>query len=275
MKPCVTVSLVPEARGGPFIYWDDLTTACEQAARLGFAAIEIFPPSPDAIDAGELHSLLKKNHLALAALGTGGGWVRQKLTLTHSSSEIRERALRFISEMIDFAAPFGAAVIVGSLQGRWEGEVSRSQALDYLGAGLARLADIGAARNVTVLYEHLNRYETNLFNRIEDVLPFIRPFGSRIQILADLFHMNIEEASIPDAIRLAGEHIGHVHFADSNRRPAGLGHTDFAPIFAALRHIGYNGYISAEALAYPDSGAAAKQTIEAFHQFTMLQTPLK
>lgn len=275
MKPCVTVSLVPEARGGPFIYWDDLPVACERAAHLGYAAVEVFPPAPNAIDARELHSLLKKNHLALATLGTGGGWVRQKLTLTNASSEIRERALAFVTEMIDVAAPFGAAVIIGSMQGRWEGEVTRSKALDYLGAALNRLADIGAARNVTILYEHLNRYETNLLNRVEDVLPFIRPFGSRIKILADLFHMNIEEASIPDAIRLAGEHIGHVHFADSNRRPAGLGHTDFRPIFTALREIGYNSYISAEAFAYPDSDAAAKQTIEAFHRFTMLENPLK
>lgn len=274
MKPCVTVSLVPEARGGPFIFWDDLAAACEAADRLGYAAIEVFPPAPSGFNAHELHSLLRKHHLALATLGTGGGWVREKLTLTSASSEVRERAIRFISEMIQVAAPFGAAVIIGSMQGRWEGEVSRSKALDFLGTALTRLSDIGAAHKVTILYEHLNRYETNLLNRVEDVLPFIRPFGSHVKILADLFHMSIEETSISDAIRLSGEHLGHVHFVDSNRRPAGLGHTEFRSIFAALREIGYNGYISAEAFAFPDSEAAARQTIEAFHKYTILDNPL-
>ena len=266
MKPAVTVSFVPEARGGPFIFWDDLPAACQKAASLGYAAIEIFPPAPSALDATELLALLRDNRLSLATLGTGGGWLRQKLTLTSANPDVRARALTFIKEMIDAAAPFGATVIVGSMQGRAEGEVSRSDALNYLGEALTKLADHAQRQNVTILYEHLNRYETNLLNRIEEVVPFVKPFNGRVKILADLFHMSIEEASIPDAIRAAGHLIGHLHFADSNRRPAGLGHTDFAPIFAALREIRYNGYVSAEAFPYPDSDAAARQTIESFRK---------
>jgi sugar phosphate isomerase/epimerase len=268
MKPCVTVSLVPEARGGPFIFWDDLPAACEKAAQLGYAAIEIFPPAPTALNQEVLSSLLKKHRLALATLGTGGGWLRHKLTLTSASAEIRQRARDFIAEMIDVAAPFGAAVIIGSMQGKWEGAVTRSEALNHLGQALTELSDLAAAKKVTLLYEHLNRYETNLLNRVEEVLPFIKPFNGRVKILADLFHMSIEEASISEAIRSAGDLIGHVHFADSNRRPAGLGHTDFRAIFAALREIGYTGYISAEAFPWPDSDAAAKQTIQTFHKYS-------
>ena len=264
MKPCVTVSLVPEARGGPFIFWDDLATAAEKAARFGFAAIEVFPPAAAAVNRDELSALLAKHKLGVAAFGTGGGWLRHKLTLTSNSAEIRERARTFIAEMIDLAASFGAAVIVGSMQGKAEGDVSRSQGLDYLGEALTALAEIAETCKVTLLYEHLNRYETNLLNRVEDVLPFIKPFKGQVKILADLFHMSIEEASIPKALREASEFVGHVHLADSNRRPAGLGHTDFPPIFTALRDIGYKGYVSAEAFPFPDSDAAAKQTIEAF-----------
>ena len=182
-------------------------------------------------------------------------------------SAVREKAVAFIKEMIDVAAPFGAAVIVGSMQGRAEGEVSRSEALNYLGEAVTKLADHAHQRNVVLLYEHLNRYETNLMNRIEDVVPFIKPFGGRVKILADLFHMSIEEASIPDAIRAGGDLIGHIHFADSNRRPAGLGHTDFDSIFRALRDVHYTGYVSAEAFPFPDSDSAARQTIESFRKF--------
>jgi sugar phosphate isomerase/epimerase len=267
MKPAVTLSLVPEARGGPFIYWDDLAGGIRKAADLGYAAIEVFPPDARAFDAIELQRLLKDHRLALATLGTGGGWIRQKLTLTAANAEIRKRATEFIHAMIHAAAPFGAAVIIGSMQGRAEEEVNRSDALNYLGEALNHLADVAHRHSVTLLYEHLNRYETNLLNRVEDVVPFVKPFNGRVKILADLFHMSIEEASIPDAIRLGGQLIGHVHFADSNRRPAGLGHTDFLAIFTALREMGYAGYVSAEAFPYPDSDAAARQTIEAFRKF--------
>ena len=79
--------------------------------------------------------------------------------------------------------------------------------------------------------------------------------------------MNIEEPDLAAAIRAGGTHIGHVHLADSNRRPAGHGHTDFAPIATALREIGYDGYVSAEAFPYPDSHAAARATIDVFNRF--------
>ena len=268
MKPCVTVSLVSEARGGPFIFWDDLKVACEKAVQLGYAAVEIFPRAASEIRVEEVRRLLKEHKLAVAAFGTGGGWVRHKLSLTSADPEIRARARAFVTEMIELAGKFGAAVIVGSMQGKWDAEVSRSKALNYLGEALTDLADVAHSKGVTLLYEHLNRYETNLLNRVEDVIPFVKPFNGRVKILADLFHMSIEEASIPDAIRMGGELIGHVHFADSNRRPAGYGHTDFPPVFDALREIGYEGYVSAEAFSYPDAESAARQTLEKFREFS-------
>jgi len=266
MKPCVTVSLVGEARGGPFIFWDDLAGACASAQELGFAAIELFPPSAAAVDQPLLRELLAKHQLRLASLGTGAGWVKHKLTLTSNHPETRNRALDFIKRMMDVAANFEAAVIVGSMQGRFDQEVSRSAALNHLGAALTSLADYAKEKKVVLLYEHLNRYETNLLNRIEEVVPFLAPFNGRVKILADLFHMGIEEANLADALRLGGSLIGHVHLADSNRRPAGLGHTDFSPIFKALREISYEGFVSAEALPYPDSFTAARLTIEAFRK---------
>jgi sugar phosphate isomerase/epimerase len=264
MRPCVTVSLVPEARGGPFIFWDDLPLACRKARELGFAAIEVFPSSFEASLAAQLREDL--NGLALATVGTGGGWVKHKLTLTSHDAETRARARTFIRGAIDFAESFDAAVIIGSMQGRAEGSVSRTDALNLLGEALVELSDYARPRDVTILYEHLNRYETNLLNRVEDVLPFIRSTGENVKILADLFHMSIEEANVADALRLGAERIGHVHLADSNRRPAGLGHTDFAPIFRALREIGYKGYVSAEAFPFPDSESAAVQTMKAFRR---------
>ena len=67
--------------------------------------------------------------------------------------------------------------------------------------------------------------------------------------MGDTFHMNIEEASIPDALRSARGLLNHVHLADSNRAVAGRGHTDFRPILQALLDINYDGYLSFEVMA--------------------------
>ena len=116
--------------------------------------------------------------------------------------------------------------------------------------------------------EPLNRYETNLLNRTAEAVEFLGTLRTRnVKLLADLFHMNLEEASIPDALRAGGPHIGHVHFADSNRRAIGLGHTEVAPIADALRAIGYSGYLSAEILPLPDFETAARQTIASYRQW--------
>ena len=50
VKVSVTVCLIPEAKGGPFVLWDDLPAAVRTAAELGFDAVELFPPEPDALD---------------------------------------------------------------------------------------------------------------------------------------------------------------------------------------------------------------------------------
>src|SRR5690349_14939595 len=108
MRAAVTVSLVPEARGGPFVFWDDLPAACREAAALGFAGVELFPPGPDAVGPTDLRRILGDNGLSLAAVGTGAGWVKHALTLTAADPATRDRAREFVRAVIDFAAGFKA-----------------------------------------------------------------------------------------------------------------------------------------------------------------------
>ena len=219
MRSAVTVSLVSEARGGPFVFWDGLEDACRRAAELGFEAVEIFPPSADAIDVEAVHALVTRHGLNVAAIGTGGGWVRHKLTLTHADPVIREQARRFVRAIIDRAGALKAPAIIGSMQGRWEGTVTREQALGWLADALEELGEHALRHGVPLLIEPLNRYESNLLNRIGDTATWLRTLRtSNVRILADLFHMNIEEADLTRAFEDAGSLVGHVHFADSNRR---------------------------------------------------------
>ncbi len=270
MKSAITVSLVPQAKGGPFVFWNGLADAFENTAALGFDAIEIFPPNDDAIEIETIRGLCAQHSLGVAAIGTGGGWVANKWTLTHADADVRHHAREFIRGIIDRASALGAPAILGSMQGRWEGEVSREQALTWLGDSLRDLGAYAAARGQVFLYEPLNRYETNLFNRTADACAWLQNSGAgtNVRILADLFHMNIEETDIAATLRAAGSMIGHVHFADSNRHAVGFGHTAISPIIDALRSTGYAGYLSAEILPLPDSTTAARQTIDSFRRVT-------
>lgn len=266
-KSAVTVSLVTEAKGGPFVFWENLPAACQKAAELGFDAIELFAPGPDAVSQSELATLLKTHQLGLAAVGTGAGWVKHKLTLTSPDAAIRERAQDFIRSMIDFGGVHGAPAIIGSMQGRWGEGVSREQAIGWLKEGLNSLGEYARRHQVPLIYEPLNRYETNLVNTVASGVDLMESLETdNVRLLADLFHMNIEESDLAAALRAGGRWIGHIHFVDSNRRPAGFGHMNYAPILASLLSISYEGYLSAEALPWPDSNAAAEQTIREFRR---------
>jgi sugar phosphate isomerase/epimerase len=74
--------------------------------------------------------------------------------------------------------------------------------------------------------------------------------------------MNVEEASIEDSIRVAGDRIFHFHVADSNRWHPGAGHLDFGRILAALDATGYRGFVSGEFLPMPDADTAAHRGID-------------
>jgi sugar phosphate isomerase/epimerase len=268
IKSCVTISLVPSLAGGPWIYWDDPQISIPKAKQLGFDAVELFTASADAVDSDTLFKLLDNNAMALAAVGTGAGKVLHGLHLTSPDKDIRRKARAFIAQMIEFGARFGAPAIIGSMQGRIEQGVERHKALDWLIEGLDQLGAKAADNGVDLVFEPLNRYETDMVNTLTDGIELIKSLQCKnVLLLADLFHMNIEEASIAEAIRGAGDHVGHVHFVDSNRRPAGMGHIDLAAAADALSEIGFKGYASAEAFAYPDPDSAAAQTMAAFKEF--------
>ena len=267
IRSAVTISVVEQARGGPFVFWDGIVDGCTRAAELGFDAVEIFSPSPEALAAINLQKVLDEHHLGLAAVGTGGGMVIHGLTLCDSDASRRGAATDFVRSIIDMGASLGAPAIIGSIQGQWGGELDRETGLDLLREGLDELGTHAQQQGVPLIYEPLNRYETNLINTIADGVALIDSLCTdNVRLLADLFHMNIEEVDIADALRSGGSHIGHVHFVDSNRRAAGMGHMAYEPIAAALAKIGYDGYVSAEVFALPTSQAAARQTIASFHK---------
>lgn len=261
-KTAVTICRVPEMAAGPFVFHDELEVAFAKAAACGFDAVELFFAGPDQVPVEEIRKLCEQFGLGVAAVGSGAGMVKHGLSLTDSSPEKRQAALDFILRMVEFGGRLGAPCILGSMQGRWGGEVSREQALEFLAAALTVIDKAAAEAGVPFIYEPLNRYETNLFNRLEPAAEFLNSYRfQHVVLLADLFHMNIEEADPAAALVAAGSRVGHVHWADSNRLAMGSGHTLSGPIAEALRQISYQGFISAEIFTNGDPEAAARQTL--------------
>ena len=113
--------------------------------------------------------------------------------------------------------------------------------------GLEELGEHAENEGTLVLLEPLNRYEDHMLNRLEEGVELSKAVGrDSVRVMGDLFHMNIEEVDMAEAIRRADGYLAHVHLADSNRAHPGAGHMDFAPAFGALREIGFDGYLAME-----------------------------
>lgn len=166
----------------------------------------------------------------------------------------REAAKATIRERLALAGRLGA---VGVLVVPQFGRVPALPDLSPLASGaqlergllLAQLRELApAAREagVSLFLEPLNRYEAYIVNRLEQGSAIAAEVGPEVGVMADFFHMGIEEADIPASIRANAPHLVYVHVADSNRLQPGRGHLDFRPGFRALKEIGYDGVLAIE-----------------------------
>jgi sugar phosphate isomerase/epimerase len=67
-----------------------------------------------------------------------------------------------------------------------------------------------------------------------------------VKMMADFFHMSIEEADVSESLEQAIDYIVHIHLADSNRLLPGYGHTNFKPGFNILSKAGYKKFMALE-----------------------------
>jgi sugar phosphate isomerase/epimerase len=113
--------------------------------------------------------------------------------------------------------------------------------------GLSAMGAHAERTGAVLLLEPLNRYEDHMVNTVAQAAELVREAGSPgVRVLADTYHMNIEEDDPCAALRAAGDLLGAVHASDSNRHQPGTGHVPFPAIVRTLREMGFDGVLSVE-----------------------------
>jgi len=169
---------------------------------------------------------------------------------------------------VDVAARFKAMVNMGRVRGFIaEGETARI-AEGHFAEAVREIAAYARPKGVDLILEPVNRYEINFINSVDEGVALLERLAiPGLKLMPDVFHMNIEDASIEGTLKKHIAHIAYVHFADSNRLAPGWGHLDFGAIVGALNEAGYTGWTSVEILPKPDPDAAARQAIRHLRQF--------
>jgi sugar phosphate isomerase/epimerase len=142
--------------------------------------------------------------------------------------------------------------------GKRSAEEDRKVLLECLG----QLGDHAESAGVTVLFEPLNRYEDHMCNTLAEGVSIVKELDHpSVALMADLFHMGIEEASSSAALEDSFTFVKHIHVADSNRYEPGQGQTDFKTIFATLRRLRYGGYMAFECMLKYDAEDALPRSV--------------
>ncbi len=242
-----------------FIWISEWTTdsgnhAIAEAGETGFDFLEIPLLRPDLFDA-DSHR---------AALARAGIEATASLVLPRDAHlpAAPERARAFLREALEQVERLGARYLggcigysLGTLTGSPPTPDERQAVVEVLG----ELAEDAAGRGITLALEACNRYETYLYNTLEDVRETILAIGAdNLKLHADTYHMNIEEEGFYRPLVTTADVLDYIHMSESHRGLVGTGTVNWEQVWRGLVDANFSGKLVLESFAAinPDLAAA-------------------
>ena len=232
---------------------------CEFARGLGYEGLEVAPFT--LADSAEQVTPQRRRELRAAAEARGVEvlglhWLLVKppgLYITHPDAAVRRRTSEYFRQLVNLCADLGGKVmVIGSPKQRnLMPGVSRQQAMAFAEEVFRPVLDPAAKRGVTLAFEPLGPAETDFVNTAAEAIELIRRLDHpAFRLNLDVKAMSSEPTPIPDVIRASKEFVAHVQVNDPNLLGPGMGEVKYEPIVAALREIGYDGWLSVEAFDF-------------------------
>jgi len=232
---------------------EDLEKSIQRLARYKYDAIELEgEPDNEKYEPKKVKTILKKYGLEVSSIAGMYLWKEGiKRDLASSDKKIREQTIEYLFRCINYARLIGAklVIVVPAAVSKLAPSLSKKEDWKNSVKAVQKVAKYAEKKDILLAIEPINRYETYLVNSIQDALCYAREVNStHVKIMADTFHMNIEERDIPETIRIAGSNLINVHIADSNRCSVGRGHINFKALIKALKEINYQYALTLEPL---------------------------
>ncbi len=243
---------------GPLLFPGQFDTALTELAKLKYTGIELSLRTCNDISQNKLFTELKRNGLQLLSIATGQSYIDDGYSLFATDKDKREKAVKRIKEFIHLASNTGASVILGGIRGNIE-TLDNSKLYNNGIDAIKECLETAEQKHVLLLLEAVNRYETNVFNSVTEAAEAVISLGSDyIKVLADTYHMNIEEVSMTTVLEKYSDYIGAIHLADNNRLAPGMGHIDFGSIIEVANRLPFLKYLGVEVLPKPASSICAE-----------------
>lgn len=243
-------------------YQGSLEKSFGDLAGLGYDGVELMTLNPGELNWEEVKAAAEKNGLSVVLVCTGEIFGQLGLSYTDPKEEIRREAIRRSKDIIDFASFLGANINIGRVRGQYCSALTREETEGLAVEAFRELADYGAPRNVAIALETVTIMQTNFINTLEEGAAMAdRVDRPNFRLMMDVFHLNLEEKNLYEAIRRYSPYNIHVHLSDNNRRYPGHCGLDFEKILTTFRECGYDGNFCTEIYQIPSMEEAAKGAI--------------
>jgi D-psicose/D-tagatose/L-ribulose 3-epimerase len=235
---------------------------------MGFDGVEVPIFQPDKLDTDRVRRAAERAGLALSTSGALPPGTR----FYGPDRAARAAAAAYLKSTIRAAAALGSDVLCGPLY-KAVGDTDQSLPLEKQRRETAQalrdsVLPLAEELGVTLAFEPLNRFETNLMNTVEQGIAFCSATKSpRAGLLLDTFHMHIEEKDSAIAIRAAAKAgvLSHFHAAENDRGIAGSGQVHWEAAFRALRAAKYDGWVLLE--SFNQQNQAIKTAVSCWRPF--------
>ena len=216
----------------------------------GFDGVELPLINLDQVDAPAIRRALEENELECTFCSV----IPSGLSAISDDAALRSKTRRHFESCIQVAAEAGGKLIVGPIYSPVGYLPGRRRTADEWNRAVEcyqSLGDALARNDVSLAIEPLNRFETYFLNTAEDAADLCEAVNNpRVGVLFDTFHANIEEKNVPGACRRVGRHLKHVHTCENDRGTPGTGHVDWPGVFAVLREMKYDGWLTIESFGF-------------------------
>jgi len=232
---------------------DDQIAYFQRAKDCGFDGVEIsFVSGPESIDVKRMRDELDRLGLDVFC-STGLSAVTD---ISHPDVSVRQAGIDYLRQCLETTKKLQSPLLGGVTYAPWLLFPATDDLRPYRehsAKALHEVAKIAADLDIILTMEILNRFETFMFNTVDEGITFLEQVDHpNVKLQLDTYHMNMEEDSIPHAIRKAGNAIGHFHCAANNRKLPGQGHLNWEAIAAALKDTAYAGGLVIETFPNPD-----------------------
>ena len=268
MKFSITWTL-EKRKFAPLPLTGDIEAGFNTAREIGCNALELSLKTIDDAPAGKVLALMDKYDIEISAIATGLSFGEEGIGFCCEDPELRQEAEKRFKQFIDFAGIINSKVIFGLIRGDYSSDLAtREQQIQWSLESLKRCAELADKAGVEITVEPINRYETRFINTIDEADAFVDRVGSKnLTILADLFHMNIEEANMEKSLESHRDKVAYLHIVDSNRQFPGRGHINLESIIKTLNIINYKGFLTMECIPVSNPQKEASEAIKHISAF--------